>query len=216
MLDWFKRRDKNRTSYSTNDEWVKALTPPPDEQAIDQLRGYLLKGLKSALYKNVDRDLDQFCEDIAQDSLLKVLDNVNTFRGESKFTTWAMKIAVREGYSELRKKRYKDISLEQYSSYDPDKKDVVEIEHEQAGPDQITHESILVKKVMKIMDEQLTEKQKKALQHLMIDQIPMTVVAEIMGSNRNAIYKLVHDARMKLKQSMEAEGINPEEILDEM
>lgn len=50
----------------------------------------------------------------------------------------------------------------------------------------------------------------------MIDQIPMTVVADMMDSNRNAIYKLVHDARMKLKQSMEAEGINPDEILDKM
>ncbi|MDZ7720506.1 MAG: RNA polymerase sigma factor [Balneolaceae bacterium] len=216
MLDWFKGRDKNKRSYSTNEDWIQALTPPPDEQAIKQLRSYMLKGLKSVLYKNVDRGLNQFCEDITQDSLLKVLDNIDTFRGESKFTTWAMKIAVREGYSELRRKRYNDISLEQYSSYDPEEKDAVEIEHEQAGPDQITHESILVKKVMKIMDEQLTEKQKKVLQHLMIDQIPMTVVADMMDSNRNAIYKLVHDARLKLKKSMEAEGINPEEILDKM
>lgn len=69
-----------------------------------------------------------------------------------------MKIAVREGYSELRRKRYNDISLEQYCSYDPDEKDAVEIEHDQAGPDQITHESILVEKVMKIMDEQLIDK----------------------------------------------------------
>jgi RNA polymerase sigma-70 factor (ECF subfamily) len=216
MLDWFKRRDKKKESYSTNEDWIKALTPPPEEQAIEQLRTYLLKGLKSVLYKNVDRGLNDFCEDITQDSLLKILDNVDTFRGESKFTTWAMKIAVREGYSELRRKRYDDISLEQYSSYDPDEKDAVEIEHEQAGPDQITHESILVQKVMKIMEKQLTDKQKKVLQHLMIDQIPMTVVADIMGSNRNAIYKLVHDARLKLRKSLEAEGINPEEILDEM
>lgn len=216
MLDWFKRRDKNKKSYSTNNEWIKALTPPPEEQAIEQLRTYLLKGLKSVLYKNVDRGLNDFCEDITQDSLLKILDNVDTFRGESKFTTWAMKIAVREGYSELRRKRYNDISLEQYSSYDPDEKDAVEIKHEQAGPDQITHESILVQKVMKIMEEQLTDKQKKVIQHLMIDQIPMTVVADMMDSNRNAIYKLVHDARLKLRKSLEAEGINSEEILDEM
>lgn len=216
MLNWFKRRDKGNKSYSTNEDWIQALTPPPEEQAIEQLRGYLLKGLKSVLYKNVDRGLNDFCEDITQDSLLKILDNVDTFRGESKFTTWAMRIAVREGYSELRRKRYDDISLEQYSAYDPDERDAVEIEHEHAGPDQITHESILVQKVMKIMDEQLTTKQKKVLQHLMIDQIPMTVVADMMDSNRNAIYKLVHDARLKLRKSLEEEGINPEEILDEM
>ncbi|MDX1640797.1 MAG: sigma-70 family RNA polymerase sigma factor [Balneolaceae bacterium] len=216
MFNWFKRRGKKAKSYSSNDEWVEALSPPPREDAIEQLRNRLLKGLKSALYKNVDRDLDQFCEDIVQDSLLKILDNVNTFRGESKFTTWAMKISVREAYTELRKKRYEDISLEQYSSYNPDEKDAVEIEHEQAGPDRITHEAILVQKVMKIIDEELTDKQKKVLQLLMIEQVPMTVVAEQMDSNRNAIYKLVHDARLKLKNRLETEGINPDTILKKM
>lgn len=215
MLNWFKRRGKSSQSYS-NEEWIESLSPPPDEVAIEALRNHLVIGLRSSLYKYVKRDLNDFVEDITQDSVLKILDKLETFRGESKFTTWAMKVAVREGYSELRKKRYKDISLEQYSSYDPDEKQAVEIEHEQAGPDQVTHESMLVQKVMKIMEEELTDKQQKVLQHLMIDQIPMTVVAEMMDSNRNAIYKLVHDARLKLKNRLEIEGIDTEEILLEM
>lgn len=216
MLDWFKRQGKGSKSYQTNEEWISALTPPPETAAIEQLRKHLIVGLKASLYKNVKRDLDHFVEDIAQDSILKILDKYDTFRGDSKFTTWAMKVAVREGYSELRKKRYKDISLEQYSSYDPDEKEVVEIEHEQPGPDQLTHESMLVQKVTQMMEEELTEKQQKVLQLLMIDQIPMTVVAEMMDSNRNAIYKLVFDARLKLKHRLEIEGIKPEEILNEL
>lgn len=215
MLNWFKRRGRSSKSYS-NEEWIESLSPPPDEVAIETLINHLVIGLRSSLYKYVQRDLNDFVEDITQDSVLKILDKLETFRGESKFTTWAMKIAVREGYSELRKKRYKDISLEQYSSYDPDEKQAVEIEHEQAGPDQVAHESMLVQKVMKIMEEELTDKQQKVLQHLMIDQIPMTVVAEMMDSNRNAIYKLVHDARLKLKNRLEIEGIDPEEMLLEM
>lgn len=216
MLNWFKRRGKSSKSYQTNEEWISAIEPPPDEAAIQQLRNFLIKGLKASLYKYVDRDLNDFVEDIAQDSILKILDKYDTFRGDSKFTTWAMKVAVREGYSELRKKKYEDISLEQYSSYDPDEKDAVEIEQNQAGPDQVTHESMLVEKVMTIMEEELTEKQKKVIQLLMVEQIPMTVVAEKMDSNRNAIYKLVHDARMKLKNRLEVEGINPEEIFNQM
>ena len=172
--------------------------------------------MKASLHKYVDRDLNDFVEDIAQDSLLKILDKYDTFRGDSKFTTWAMKIAVREGYSELRKKKYEDISLEQYSSYDPDEKEAVEIEHDQAGPDQVTHESMMLNKVQTMMEEELTAKQKKVIQLLMIDQIPMTVVSEMMDSNRNAIYKLVHDARMKLKNRLEIEGINPEDIFNQM
>jgi len=216
MLNWFKRRGKSSKSYRTNEEWISAIKPPPEDVAILQLRTFLVKGLKASLYKYVDRDLNDFVEDIAQDSLLKILDKYDTFRGDSKFTTWAMKIAVREGYSELRKKKYEDISLEQYSSYDPDEKEAVEIEHDQAGPDQVTHESMMLNKVQTMMDEELTEKQKKVIQLLMIDQIPMTVVSEMMDSNRNAIYKLVHDARMKLKNRLEIEGINPEDIFNQM
>lgn len=216
MLNWFKRRGQSSKSYQTNEEWISAIKPPPDEAAIHQLRIYLVKGLKASLYKYVDRELNDFVEDIAQDSLIKILDKYNTFRGDSRFTTWAMKIAVREGYSELRKKKYEDISLEQYSSYNPDEKEAVEIEHDQAGPDQVTHESMMLKKVQTMMEEELTEKQKKVIKLLMVDQIPMTVVSEMMDSNRNAIYKLVHDARMKLKNRLEVEGINPEEIFNQM
>ena len=82
-----------------------------EEAAIQQLRIYLVKGLKASLYNYVDRDLDDFIEDIAQDSILIILNKYDTLRGNNKFTTWAMKIAVRECYSELRKKRYEDISL---------------------------------------------------------------------------------------------------------
>lgn len=119
MFNWFKRRGRSSKSYS-NEEWIESLSPPPDEVAIEALRNHLVIGLRSSLYKYVKRDLNDFVEDITQDSVLKILDKLETFRGESKFTTWSMKVAIREGYTELRKKRYKDISLEEYSSYDPD------------------------------------------------------------------------------------------------
>ncbi len=214
MFNWFKKSSK-KASYS-NEEWVKLLSPPPEDVAITKLRSFLVQGLRASLYKYVDKDLNDFVEDIAQDSVLKILDNVQTFRGESKFTTWAMKIAVRVGYTELRKKRYDDVSLDDYVKMDPEDDRGIEIEEEEALPDQLAHESMMVQKVMKIMEEELTEKQQKVLQHLMIDQIPMTVVAEMMESNRNAVYKLVHDARLKLKNRLEVEGIDPEEILEQM
>ncbi|MAL17901.1 MAG: hypothetical protein CL670_06545 [Balneola sp.] len=213
MLNWFKK--KLATSYS-NEEWIEALSPPPLDKAIAKLRGYLVKGLKASLYKYVDKNLGDFVEDIAQDSLLKILDKLHTFRGESKFTTWAMKIAVREGYTELRKKRYNDISLHDYVNPKGEAEHAIEVEEKEALPDQITHESMLVEKVMRVMEEELTEKQKTVLQYLIIDQIPLTIVAEKMNTNRNAIYKLVYDARLKLKNSLELDGIDPEEILEEM
>lgn len=213
MFNWFKK--KSASSF-TNEEWIEALSPPPEDAAISKLRSYLVRGLKASLYKYVDKNLGDFVEDIAQDSILKILDKLETFRGESKFTTWAMKIAVREGYTELRRKRYDDISLHDYVNPKGETEHAVEIEEKEALPDQIAHESMAVEKVMKVMNEQLTEKQKTVLQYLIIDQIPLTVVADKMDTNRNAIYKLVHDARLKLKTSLELEGIDPEKLLEEM
>jgi RNA polymerase sigma-70 factor (ECF subfamily) len=73
-----------------------------------------------------------------------------------------------------------------------------------------------VRKVMEIMKQDLTDKQRQVLQLLMVEQIPMTVVADRLNSNRNAIYKLVHDARFRLKERLRKEGIDPEELLKSM
>lgn len=101
-----------QTAQRTNSEWMGELSDPADPQALADLRAMLIRGLKPALYKYKDRELDQFVEDVTQDALLKILDNLNTFRAESKFFSWAMKIAVREGLSELRHKKWQDISIQ--------------------------------------------------------------------------------------------------------
>ena len=214
MSDQFGKKPKK--NYSTNEEWIQALSHPPEGKAIEQLRSYLIRGLKASLYNYVDKDLDAFVKDIAQDSILKILNKLDTFRGESKFTTWAMKISVRDAYTELRKKRYEDISLQDYVNPKGEKEHSIEIEEESALPDQIAHESMLVQKVMGIIDRELTEKQKMVLHYLIVEQMPLVVAAEKLNSNRNAIYKLLHDARLKLKNSLELEGIDPEKVLEKM
>lgn len=82
MLRWFKNKKTDKKAPYTNEEWVELLSEPPNEQAVQELRNYLVRGLKPALSKYVDRELDQFVEDVAQDALLKVLDNIHSFRGE--------------------------------------------------------------------------------------------------------------------------------------
>ncbi|PAU94774.1 hypothetical protein CK503_04680 [Aliifodinibius salipaludis] len=217
MINWFKRRRNKKTSYDTNEEWVEALSPPVDEQAVEVLRKKLIQGLKPALHKYVDRELDQFVEDVAQDALLKVLDNIDTFRGESKLTTWAMKIAVREGLTELRLKRYDDISIEDLKPNDESREVFsLSVASNETSPDRSLHESQLIDKVMQIINEELTDKQKKAINALMIQGLPMPAVVKLMHTNRNALYKLVYDARMKIKTKLELEGIDPEKMLNKL
>lgn len=220
MLRWFKKtKSKKKPPYS-NKDWIELLQAPADKRAIVELRKYLVRGLKPALSKYVDRELDQFVEDVAQDALLKVLDNVHTFRGESKLTTWAMKIAVREGLTVLRRKRWNNISIEDLKGPNPDRESG-EIFSEtfasnEPSPELSTAQKMMMEKVQSIIDNVLTDKQRKVMIALMIHGLPITIVAEQMNTNRNNLYKLVYDARKKLKNEFEVQGIDPEEMLKEL
>lgn len=219
MINWFKRRNKRAISYETNEDWTKALSNPTEDGAVQHLRTILVRSLKPALAKYVDRELEQFVEDVAQDALLKVLDNIESFRGDSKFTTWAMKIAVREGLTELRRKRYQDISIEDLKQDHSDGEIYsmsMAADDNTSDPERSAHESILMEKMKYMIDHELTDKQKTAINALMVQGLPISVVADLMQTNRNALYKLVHDARLKLKNRLEEEGINSEDMLDKM
>lgn len=218
MINWFKRR-KSKKSYETNEQWIEGLSDPVDEQAVDLLREKLIQGLKPALHKYVDRELDQFVEDVAQDALLKILDNIDSFRGESKLITWAMKIAVREGLTELRRKKYDDLSIEDFKYPDDDGRNELTsltFASDLPDPHEATHEQLVLQKVLKIVNEKLTEKQKQAINALLVEGLSPTIVAEQMDTNRNALYKLLYDARLKIKNELELDGIDPEEIFNEM
>lgn len=213
-MKWFNFSSTNTGKYNSNEDWIKALSPPPVADALEELRSFLLKGLKATLYRNVKRDLEDFVQDIAQDSILKILDKLETFRGESKFTTWALKISIRDAYTELRRKRYKDISLN-YSESNPEIDGVIAILSDDiANPEQVTHESIIAEKVMKIIEEELTTKQREVMELLIIEQMPMTIVADKLDTNRNAIYKLMFDSRLKIKNKLLEQGIDSDTLFD--
>lgn len=221
MFKWFGNRASASDGVKrTKRDWVKQLRVPADENAIADLRAILIRGLKPALYKYIDREPEAFIEDVAQDALIKILDKIETFRGESQFTTWAMKIAVNEGLSELRKKKWKDLSLNDLTGpsqdHGSDQTSEYPVASGDPGPERETDERLILQKVLSIIEHELSPKQKQAMTALMVHEIPITIVAEQMGINRNALYKLVHDARLNLKRKMVSSGVNPDEILQQM
>src|SRR5258707_8716978 len=105
----------------SNAQWITDLSPDGAvrEQAINDLRERLKRGIyyylsreRSDLADLAAEEISQMAEDFAQDATLRVLANLETFKGQSMFTTWATKIAVRVAVSELRRARYKDFSLD--------------------------------------------------------------------------------------------------------
>jgi RNA polymerase sigma-70 factor (ECF subfamily) len=198
----------------SNEEWIAALSKdgPERDAALADLRERLVRGLGYALSKRggVDADL---LEDFAQDALLKILDGLETFRGESRFTTWAQKIAVRVAYTELRRHRWRDVSLDEMTGFPDDFFTPRIMTDPEAGPEKQTVQTTVLETLRRAIDEELTDKQRQALVSLKVQGMPLAEVARRMDSNRNAMYKLVHDARQKLKQALLDKGLSPEEIM---
>lgn len=197
----------------TNEEWLAALQGPEQAEALADLRAFLVRGLRYALANRSDVD-DQIREDFAQDALLKILNALDTFRGESRFTTWAQKIAVNVAFTELRRRRWQDTSLEAITEgmsldFVPDM-----LIDRTAGPDQQAVQSDFLETLRRLIATELTDKQRQALIAIRIKGMPLEEVARRMGTNRNALYKLLHDARQRLKKRMEEEGLSAQDVLD--
>ncbi|MBU0494284.1 MAG: sigma-70 family RNA polymerase sigma factor [Chloroflexi bacterium] len=195
----------------TNQEWLAALRGP-DRKALSDLRAFLVRGLRYALagQSNVDEAIR---EDFAQDAMLKILANLDSFRGESRFTTWALKIAVRVAFTELRRRRWRDVSLNGLRESPgitlfPDT-----LVDPTAGPEQQALQTMMLDTLRRIIAEELTDKQRLALVAARVQGMPLEEVARRMGTNRNALYKLLHDARQRLKNRLQAEGLSPEDVL---
>ncbi len=204
----------------TNAEWLADLRSPGPtrEAALADLRAIILAGLPHALSGWLSPDDPQFeplAEDSAQETLLRVLAHLDSFEGRSQFSTWVMRIAVRVTLTELRRLRWRDVSLERLL----ESKDVgVEASPEFMAdtaprPEARAEQADLLAQVGRIIEEELTEKQRQAMTAVAIRGVPMDEVARRLGMNRNALYKMLHDARLRLKRRLAQEGLTPEEVL---
>lgn len=209
----------------SNEEWIAALRQngaPAQSHALADL----LQRLQRSIYFYLSQDrsdlrglaaheLTQMAADLAQDATLRVVDNLGNFRGESRFTTWATKIAIRLAISDLRRSRYKDFSLDELTADG----DLLPLSAHLAtsaspSPEKVVERDDVLEKIELALKEALTERQYQALVAVALKGIPMDVLAERMGSNRNALYKLIHDARRKLKAHLEAQGISTDYMMN--
>lgn len=198
----------------SNEQWLAELRGPERDRALADLRAVLVRGLRVALRGRVRQGLNEAAEDIAQEALIKIMANLDTFRGESQFTTWAQKIAVRTASTELRRKRWRDVSLQEVlDSYGTRSGESDRLADEQTTPEQLTMRSTMVATVRRFVDDELTDKQREAIVAVMFEGMPQEEAARRMGTNRNALYKLMHDARRRLKKRMEAEGLSAQDVL---
>ena len=130
---------------------------------------------------------------------------------ESQFTTWAAKIAIRTALTELRRKKWSDVSLEKIT----EKVDGMMVDRRSySDPVHGAIRKELMEVLQRIMMEHLTERQRTAMKAVAFGGMPLEEAARRMGTNRNALYKLIHDARVKLKAALTEAGMTPAEVGD--
>ena len=123
---------------------------------------------------------------------------------------------MRVAFSELRRKQWENVSLDQLVSSDPrDSSSPVTFPDPAPDPEHIASGRMAVELVSSIIDNELTELQQTALKAIIIHRVPMDEVARQLGTNRNALYKLLHDARKKVRTELEKRGLTPDDILAE-
>lgn len=197
----------------TNEEWLRDLRGKDKDQAIADLRYLLKRGLIYALASRIKTDLEHQVEDFVQDAILRILDKLDTFRGESKFTTWAQKIAVRVAFTEMRRKRWKDVSIEDLLPEDSGDYTPLVLSDPSPDPEKRATQESLLSMIEKVLSEDLTVRQRTALLAIMHGGMPLEEVARRMDTNRNALYKLLHDARKQMRNRMLEQGFTAEEVL---
>ena len=205
-------------SERSNEQWVADLSAPGEaqEDALSDLRATIMRGLPYALSNWLmpsDPQFESLSEEVAQDTLLRVLDSLHTFEGRSKFTTWVHKIAVRIALTELRRMRWRDVSLDELTESAPGEGPLGILAAHEAGPDVVVEQSDMMEHLRRVISEELTEKQRQALIATQVHGMPTEEVARRMGTNRNALYKLMHDARQRLKRRLKEEGLSPDDVL---
>ena len=190
--------------------WMRDLRAcgPVQAEAITDLRGLLLRGLAKSFQARGDMD-QAFLEDVVQQALVHILDHLEQFQGRSRFTTWAMAIAVRLAMSALRRKRWQDVSLE--SMTEPIERALALDRDDTTSPAQHAEQHAIVETLRRLIDEALTDKQWMAMT-AELGGMPLEEIARRMGSNVNAVYKLLHDARKRLKHGLETAGYTAEDV----
>ena len=193
-----------------SEAWLAALraSGPEREAATARLHDLLLRAARFEASRRRDSlsrvgaaELDDLAHQAADDALVAVLRKLDTFRGDSRFTTWAYKFALLEAGVKLRRRAWDGRELPLDAEGRPPLADLGPSPH--AGAET----SELLEAIREAIETELTPHQRDVLVAVTVNEVPIDVLAERMGSTRGALYKTLHDARRRLRAHLGAQGL---------
>lgn len=190
--------------------WIRDLEKPSRrrDEAIERLHEMLLRAARFEVNRRRatlpylrGNDFEDLATQSADDALVAVLSKLDTYRGDSKFTTWVYKFALLEAGTKLRRRAWQghEIPLEEEGW--------ARLSDGRGSPDGAAESSELIGAVRDAIAEELTPHQRSVLVALTLNDVPSDVLAERLGTTRGALYKTLHDARSKLRFQLAAQGM---------
>jgi RNA polymerase sigma-70 factor (ECF subfamily) len=177
------------------------------EEAVARLQGLLLRAARFEVFRRAGSlpqltavELDELAQDAADDAAISVLRRLDDFRGESSFRTWAYKFALLEASVKVRRRAWRDREV----TLEPEHWET--LAHAGPGPDDDVENAELLEAVRKGIRTALTPRQRQVLVATVLEGVPIDVLADRLDSNRNALYKVLHDARRRLRDHVAAAG----------
>jgi RNA polymerase sigma-70 factor (ECF subfamily) len=188
-----------------SDAWVAALSAGDDE-ATERLHDLLMRAARFEIGRrrtSLDSsvDLDQLAADAAHDALMAVLAKLSTYRGDSRFTTWAYKFALLEAAVKARRRAWRDREV-------PMDDQVLMRLPGHDSPAGSAETAELMAAVQRGIRERLSPHQREVLVQVALEDVPIDVLAERLATTRGALYKTLHDARKKLRAVLAEEGLD--------
>ena len=199
--------------------WRDALrgTGCDRDRAVERLHALLLGAARFEVSRRAGQlsrvhpsDLDDLAVQAADDAVVAVIRKLDTYRGDSRFTTWAYKFALFETAARLRNRSWhgREVQLE-------DDGWARLRDSGRPSPDDQAETSELIDAVRDAIAEVLTPQQRAVLVAITLNDVPIDVLAERRGTSRGALYKTLHDARSKLRARLAESGLAPASDISE-
>jgi RNA polymerase sigma-70 factor (ECF subfamily) len=146
-------------------------------------------------------ELDDIAQQAADDALMTIVRKLDDFRGASRFTTWAYKFAIFEVSGKIARHAWRErpVVLDEPAwERLPDRLAVL--------PENRAEQRELLAALRRAVEDDLTQHQRHVFVAAALNDVSIDAIALEIGSNRNAVYKTLFDARRKLRESLAASG----------
>lgn len=186
---------------------------PDYQDAVSELRALMLRAARYQVSRM--RDLgalrgrpDDIASAAADEATVAALVRLPTFEGRSRFTTWAYKFGVLHALVEVRRASWRDKPVDLAA--------LGELAEHSSSSEAYVEAVDFVAAVRKAIASELTGHQRRIITALVVEGVPPDVLAERLGSTRNAMYKTLHDARVRLRAALTRQGYMPEASCQEV